>query len=164
MKIASFLALIVVSMSAHAQVLELAVPPFSTGETVTSVRVEFRVPLLHVSKPYFDGERFGREISSRDVDVVAINQHGWPVQYDLRVFPNADSRGFPAIRLTGSELDAAGVELGLDWVTSTGINQLRIEMRAALRRLLMPFMGGAMLTNTIEALESNIVSYIYHDS
>jgi len=147
-----------ITATASAQI-SIPITPFATGEQVTRVDIQFNAPILQISKPYIDPEtgRFGREISERDIAITAINQHGNPIAYDLGMWSSDWPR---VIRITGAQLDAAGAELGLTWVTSTGIDQLRIEMRAALRAILTRFLSEPVLTGTITQIEAGLLAQL----
>jgi hypothetical protein len=163
----TIIALLLLSATATAQTLTINLPePVATGEQITSAEITFRAPLLEISKPFISTEdgRFGRLIRENDVSVRVLNQDGSPVSYNAPVIfseywdDNATMRR--ELRITGQQLDAAGVELDIEWVTCTGVNQLRVEMRAALRAILSSLLAEPVLTGTIVQIEAGLLAQL----
>lgn len=137
----------------HAQTT-LPLAPFDvvSTTTVSGIRVVFGEGQDWITsvRAYKDTNGYGRLISSSDM-------YFDPIVSGATVGLDAIRAAINDMHVSGPELIAAGEQLGIDWVTSDGNDELLVVLRAFITRLAQ---SSGQDTNWVTAVEAALLAEI----
>lgn len=154
MKKLFMVAMLLGAAQAYGQIaLPIAPVSIVTTTTVTEVRLMFSEGhnWITVVRPYVDEDgRWGRFIDRRDMQVDFTWTGNIEALSEIRTYLND-------LRVTGDELEAAGVSLGIDWAVAKGDEEMLVMMQAFLTKVASIIGQDA---NWVAAVRTQLISQI----